>query len=145
MGLNAKATLAASLIVLLVGIISLAASYGGIMFAANATKGTPSCIASTSAIRVGHQAATTIASANSVRALARLQIAQNATNTYYVAWGGQTATVANGYQLFTNRATASSTNIEVDSGLNTDFADTGAISVITSSGTTTINLTECTY
>lgn len=117
-----------------------------IAFGANGSRATISCTASTSNIRVGNQAAITIADANPVRALARLEIAANATNTYYIAWGGQTATVANGYQLYVPVSTASSTfNVQVDSGLNTDFADTGAISVITNNGTTTINLTTCTY
>ena len=126
--------------ILFLGFINVPYAYG-----ANATKGTVSCTASTSAIRVGHQVATTIADANAIRSLARLQIAQNATNTYYIAWGGQTATVANGYPLFPQLSTASTSfNLSVDSGLNTDFADTGAISVITNNGTTTINLTTCT-
>ena len=114
-----------------------------IAFGANATKGTPTCFASSSAISVGNQFAKVVAATNTIRAFMRIAQPLNATNTVFLHFCDVPATSANGYIL--SPAKTTNADYEFDMGLNTDFADTSAVRVITSTGSSTVLVTTCVY
>ena len=103
-----------------------------------------SCSVSTvAAAVVGNQNSSTLLSASTNRAWARITQVKNssdvATNTVYVSFDeGAAATLYNGVTLAT--ATPS-----IDFGKNTDFPYTGAVTGITTVGSTTVEITQCIY
>ena len=113
-----------------------------------ATRGTPACAtASSTTFAVGKDLSSVIIGTTSARAFGKLMLFPNATNTVYVAFDGKTATVANGFPIFTTGSpTASSSEVAfLEFGLDTDFPYTGAISVISNNGSTTLNAINCAY
>lgn len=105
-----------------------------------------SCTTSTTrSVPVGNQNALTVLSASSTRAWASIQVPSSATNTVAIAFGG-TAAIDQGYQLVPIRSTTSTTTVpSVQFGLNTDFPYTGAVTALTSTGSTTLLVTECSF
>lgn len=103
--------------------------------------GANSCTASSSAVTLGHQRVIQILPARANRAWVRLLQPVNATNTVYVSYGG-TASVSSDYLT---TATATSPVVSDLSGLNTDFPFVGAVTALTSTGSSTIRVTECIY
>ena len=99
------------------------------------------------ATTTGHQLSKTILPAYGLRAWARVQIINNATNTTYVNFDeGTAATSLNGIPLggaITGGATSTIQNI--DFGLNTDFPYTGIVTALNNNGSSTIFITECRY
>lgn len=93
---------------------------------------------------VGNQISSTILSAHANRAWARIQQPINATNTVNVAANaGAAATRVSGLQL--PASTTTSPVPYLDMGLATDFPYTGAVTGITDSGSSTVEVTECLY
>lgn len=104
-----------------------------------------SCTVSTVvAAPVGNQISSTLLSGNSRRAWAIIQQPINASNTVSVAFNaGTAATLTSGIQL--TQATTTSPLVEITFGLNTDFPYTGAVTGITASASSTVNITQCVY
>jgi len=101
------------------------------------------CTTSTlTAVTVGNSLSGVILATSSNRAFARIQQARTSngisTSTVSLAFDGNNATLANGIEL-------STTTPYMDFGLNTPFPYTGAVQAITSFGSTTLRVTECTY
>lgn len=95
-------------------------------------------------VSIGHQASTLILATSSRRAYAMLQQVDNASNTVNIAFAsGTPATVTTGLQLHKNSATGTVMSFEF--GLNTMFPYTGAVTARTDGGSTTINVTDCSY
>lgn len=95
-------------------------------------------ISTNSSTSVGDDIATTVLSAHSRRAWAKVQLLGTDSNTASISLGG-TAVAGTGLNI------ASSSPKEVVFGLNTDLPFTGAVSVITDISTTTVKVTECRY
>ena len=108
--------------------------------------GARECTVSTvEAATVGDDVSSTILAEYSNRAWAIIEQPTNATNTVSVSFDeGAAATVNGGVQL-TPATTTSSKQATEPFGLNTDFAYTGAVTGITSTGSTTVRITECRY
>lgn len=112
-----------------------------------ANLGTPrACQASTVAVvGVGNQSSTQVLATSSLRAWARIQQKDTATNTVNVVLGnGVAATTLTGLQLHKNTA-ATGTIHALEFGLATERPYTGAVTAITDIGSTTVFVTECTY
>lgn len=103
------------------------------------------CTVSTvTAVAVGDDISTTVLSASSRRAYAKISAAPNAVDTVYLSFDeGSAATVANGLPLTSATTTSPVSGIEF--GLNTSFPYTGAVTAITSTASTTVLLTQCNY
>lgn len=99
------------------------------------------CTASTTRVAIGHQEAKEILPDYARRAWAHISIqdrlGNTATNTIAVGLG-ETPSLTRGYEL-------STTTTELNFGLNTDLPFTGAVNVLTSTGSTTIDVVECRY
>lgn len=98
-------------------------------------------ISATTTVNVGHQASTRVLPAYSNRAWATIQLPKNdagvASNTVSINFDAS-STLASGYQL-------STTSNEMTFGLNTVFPFVGEVNAITSTGSTTLRVTECRY
>ncbi len=94
-------------------------------------------------VTVGNQAATTILGAQAMRAWAIIQLPLNATNTISISLASTSAVFGQGIQL--SGTPTSSPSSKLTFGLNTELPYAGAVSVITSTATTTILVNECTY
>lgn len=104
---------------------------------------TQSCTVTETKVVVGHQLARTLLSANSRRAWAVIQQPIYATNTVQVDLGGTAVFGAGSYQL--TSATTTSPVPSLTLGLSTDLPFTGAVTGITQSASSTVNVTECVY
>ena len=103
-----------------------------------ATDGSSCQVSSFAAVTIGNQASTTILTASTTRAWARVQSPRNATNTIAIAFGAN-ITIDSGLVL------TPTTTPYIDFGLNTDMPYTGIVNAITDNGTSTILVTECGY
>jgi hypothetical protein len=102
-------------------------------------------ITTSSFVAVGATTSATILSGHSRRAWASIQQPRNATNTVALSFDeGAAAVLGSGYQLF-DMATSTGEASKVVFGLNTDLPYTGAVTGITSSGTSSVLVTECRY
>ncbi len=126
-------------------VLILLTSFG--LFRATENKGTSVglavCTPTETKVAVGNQAATTILGAGP-RSWAVVQQPANATNTVSVSFGG-TAVVGSGYTLnkdVTGNDAASTTD-QVVFGFATQLPTSAAISAITSTGSTTLNVIVC--
>ncbi len=91
-------------------------------------------------VAVGDDLTTTILSAYSNRAWARIQVADGEVEPVFLSFDeGAAATADNGLALTATSTTA------IDFGLNTDFPYTGAVTGITGTASTTVLVTECRY
>lgn len=97
------------------------------------------CTMTQTVVAIGNQAPTTILAAAN-RQWAMIQQPENATNTVAVSFGG-TPTVGSGLSL--TRATSTSPVPSFTFGNLTDFPYTGAVSVRTDNGSTTIKVIQC--
>lgn len=99
-----------------------------------------SCTASSSVVAVGNQASSRILQSHARRAWAEVALPNTqgvATNT--IALGlGTAAVITQGHEM-------STTSDEFALGLNTDLPYTGEVNAITSTGSTTLRVTECRY
>jgi len=93
------------------------------------------CTVTESKVSVGDDIATTILNAGA-RSWALVQQPANATNTVSVSFGG-TAVLGSGYTL----DTASSSELVL--GFATDLPTSVALSAVTSTGSSTLNVIEC--
>src|SRR5574343_40123 len=100
------------------------------------------CTVTETTATVGKDLAGTILSANGRRAWARVQMPSAATNTVYVSFGG-TSSVGTGVVLG-NQGATTTTNY-IDFGRNTDFPYVGAVTGMSSVGTSTVLVAECKY
>jgi len=108
-------------------------------------KSASDCTASSTTYTIGNEESTEVLPAYGLRAWATVQQPFNATNTASVAFG-EDAVSGQGYGLnLDNNSTGASTTDSVRFGLNTDLPYTGAVEVITSTGSTTANVIECRY
>lgn len=128
-------------IVLAIRIIpSPAPSFGGTGLLTQAA-----CTVSTvNTVPIGNQNSSTLIPANGRRAWAIVQQPLNATNTISLAFAtGTSATLTSGISL----ENASTTNglSSITFGLNTNFTYTGAVTGITSTGSSTVNITVCNF
>lgn len=114
-------------------------------FAGEGGLGARSCtVASSTVATVGHQFSTVILATTTNRAWARIAQPINATNTVSIAFSNDArATLTSGFSLTT--ATSTSPIVDREFGLNTDFAYTGAVTGLSSTGSTTIHVVECRY
>lgn len=99
---------------------------------------------STSRVVVGATSSTQVLATTSNRAYARISQPSAATNTVSISFnGGTAATMLNGELL----AAASTTPGErfIEFGLSTPFPYDGAVTALTSTGSTTVIVTNCTY
>lgn len=136
-----------------IGIVFAVATFAGVFFAFQSKPATfggtsslnsyPCSTVTTTNVVIGNQVSTTLLSASSRRAWARISVPANATSTFYVSLGG-TASVGNGVALNYGSA-ATSTPSYVDVGLATWVPFTGAITGITSTGSTTALVSTCAY
>lgn len=95
---------------------------------------------------IGPDISSTLLSASSVRAWARIQQTDNASTTSHLSFDeGAAAVVGAGLVLGPDIAGASTTPNFIDFGLNTDFPYTGAVTGITDLSSTTVLVTECRY
>ena len=92
---------------------------------------------------IGHQVSTTIQATTTRRAYTRIQQPLNATNTVSIALNNDAAVSGNGIVLPPATTTNMATLAEF--GLTTPFPYTGPITAITSTGSSTITVTTCTY
>lgn len=100
-------------------------------------------VTSTSTV-IGNQVSTQVLATSSRRAWARIQQPINATNTVAISFAGGTAAVlGTGVQL--SPSTSTSPVPFVDFGLNADLPYVGAVQAITSTGSTTVLVTQCVY
>lgn len=97
------------------------------------------CTPTTTVMPVGHQESRTVLSAGA-RTWAVIQQPLNATNTVSLSLGG-TAVAGQGYNLA--NATTSSYATELRVGYGTDFSFQGAITAITASASSTVNVIVC--
>lgn len=120
--------------------INKSPSFGGTSFV-----NSQACTISTDTVAIiGNQLSSTLLAANSRRAWAIIQQPLNATNTVAVSFNnGASATLNSGLQL----QNASTTNgvYEIHFGLATEFPYTGVVTGITSTGSTTVRITQCVY
>jgi hypothetical protein len=112
-------------------------------FGSNSSPSTPACTASSSRMIVGNQASTQILDARGRRSYALIQQPLNATNTVAVSITSSAPAFGSGISLANATTSIYETSLEV--GLNTDLAYTGAVSVLTSTGSSTLQVTECIY
>lgn len=95
-----------------------------------------------SVVSVGHQESKTVLAASSSRAWAIVQLPINgsgiATNTASLSLDGGAATLPLGIEL-------STTTPYITFGIKTDLPFTGAVTALTSSGTSTLRVVECGY
>jgi hypothetical protein len=91
---------------------------------------------------VGNQLTSTVLSAASNRAYARISLVTNdsgvATSSVYLNFDEGTAATSNNMRL-------STTTPYYEFGRNTDMPYTGAITGLTTTGSTTVNIIECLY
>lgn len=93
---------------------------------------------------VNANVSSTVLSANSRRAYARVEQLPNSVNKAFLSFDeGAAATVTSGLVLTVG--TSSSPVPYIDFGLNTAFPYTGAVTGITDTSTTSLLVTECTY
>ena len=98
----------------------------------------------TTAFEIGNDNSVSIFSTSSLRAWARIQQPEFATNTVALLFDrGTDAAIGGGLSLVLGGGT--STPNFIDFGLNTDFPYTGHVTGITNSASTTILVTECLY
>ncbi len=91
-------------------------------------------------VAVGDELTTTVLSAYSNRAWARIQVADGEVEPIFLSFDeGAAATVGNGLALTATSTTA------IDFGLNTEFPYVGAVTGITGTASTTVLITECRY
>lgn len=100
---------------------------------------TSQCDVTSSVVTIGNQAATTILAAGSYQWAAITQ-PLNATNSVSVVLGS-TATLRNGFTL--TPATSTSPIPQMFFGYSVDRPYRGAISAISSTGSTTVNVSSC--
>ena len=101
------------------------------------------CTVSHSVATIGDDIASTILAANQKRAWATIQQPTNATNTPSLSFGG-TAVLGQDF-ILDDVPTSTAERASITFGRNTDFPFVGAVSGITNLGSTTVNVTECTY
>lgn len=105
------------------------------------------CTATTTRVNVGNQLSTSILSAAGNRAWASVQLPANATNTVYLGFG-ITAISGMGYILepvADGIAPNATTSPSIQFGRNALLPYTGAVNALTSLGSSTLIVTECTY
>lgn len=129
-------------ILIIGGLILLLAGFyispiGQGVVATGARRCTTSTVAS---VTVGNDLTTTVLSAYSNRAWARIQVADGEVEPIFLSFDdGAAATVDNGLAI-----TATSTT-GMEFGLNTWFPYVGAVTAITGTASTTVLVTECRY
>lgn len=101
------------------------------------------CTVSHSVAAIGDDIASTILAANQKRAWATIQQPTNATNTPSLSFGG-TAVLAQDF-ILDDVPTTTAERASITFGRNTEFPFVGAVTGITNLGSTTVNVTECTY
>lgn len=101
-----------------------------------------SCTLTQTRVGVGHQLSTTILSANSARAWAMVMQPLNATNTVAIGLGS-TAVFGDGVSLQNASTTNGFTSFKF--GLNTELPYVGAVTALTSTGSTTLQVIQCVY
>lgn len=99
--------------------------------------------ATASTVAIGNQASTEIQGTTTDRAYLRIEQPLNATNTVSISINDVAAVIGRGLQL-SNATTSNETNFH-EFGLTTVFPYTGAVKAITSTGSTTVVVTTCTY
>lgn len=106
----------------------------------------PKCsVSSTEVATLGNQLSSTVLAANETRAWARIQQPLNATNTVALSFDeGAAAVRGEGYTL-TNATTTSPVAMTDAFGRATDLPYTGAVTAISSTGSSTVLVTECSY
>lgn len=110
----------------------------------SASRATPECVVTTnSKAVVGNQESRTLLAENTLRAWARIQLVQDsagiATNTVALSVDeGAAAVLGSGPVLSTSTPT-------LYVGLSTDYPYTGAVTGITTTGSTTVQVTECVF
>lgn len=107
--------------------------------------GSGNCRVGTDAIKqIGDDNSSTVLTAKSNRAWAKIQMPSNATNTAAVSFDeGAAATLVSGTLL--GEVNATTTTESITFGLNTDFPYTGAVTAITNNSTTSVHVVECLY
>lgn len=101
-------------------------------------------VSSTLVASVGNQLSSTLLSANETRAWARIQQPLNASSSVSLSFDEGAAAVLNrGVVLSSASTTEQSTSVEF--GRATHFPYTGAVTGISSTGSTTVLVTECSY
>lgn len=100
---------------------------------------------SVAAMTVGHQLSTEIAS-SSRRAVTRISVPNNATNTAWISIDeGAAATINGGIPLNIANTNGASSTPWVEIGLNTNIPYTGSITAITNFGSSTLLVSSCNY
>lgn len=139
---NQSLSLAAILVALFATIVVLVdtrPSYGGI-----STVGSMACtVSAPTSVTVGNQASSVILATSSRRAWARISQPLYATNTISIALNGASAVANTGILIASTTAALVPTYL--DFGLNADLPYTGAVAGITSTGSTTLAVTQCNY
>lgn len=140
-----KITLSISTVVFAVLLLGM---FGAFIVSENAkasggSTATQACTASSTKVFVGHQASTEVLQSKGRRAWALIQQPLNATNTVAVSVTSASPAFGSGISLASATTSEYKTSLEV--GLNTDFAYTGAVTVLTSTGSSTLQITECIY
>ena len=124
----------------MVSALKKSAALGGAGFV-NSQSCTVSRITATT---TANQLSTMVLGTTTRRAWAIIEQPVNATNTVALSFNhGAPATLTSGIDL----ENASTTNglTEIRFGLNTDFPYTGSVYALTSTGSTTLKITECVY
>lgn len=132
-----------SFIVAVVLTLTVASHFLNKNFGSIGNVNTQSCSITETKAVVGHQLARTLLSANSRRAWAVIQQPVNASNTLQIDLGGTAVFGSGAYQL--TSATSTNPVSLITLGLSTDLPFTGAVTGITQSASSTVNVTECVY
>lgn len=101
---------------------------------------------SSTSATVGADISSTILTAYSNRAYARIQVVNSASSTISLSFDeGADAVVGEGITLNQYELGGATTTPYIEFGLNTDFPYVGAITGITNMGSTTLQITECRF
>jgi hypothetical protein len=131
-------------IVTIIAFVSILSNISDVRTVSAALNTTSCSTGTTTPVVIGNQATSTILAKRADRAWALIQQPQNATNTVAVAFSGfMSADMAEGVQLQSSSSTTGISYLKF--GLSTELPDTGIISGLTSTGSTTVLVTECTY
>jgi hypothetical protein len=101
-------------------------------------------MSTTARVTIGNQASTVVLATSTKRAFATIKQPEAATNSVAVRLQhGVAATLVTGYTL--SNSTTSNAASEIAFGLSTDLPYVGAVTAISSTGSTSLEVEECVY
>lgn len=131
-------------IALIVFVIALIPSVDFRKVLAGENLGAQACETTTTLAAIGDDLSTRLLATSSTRAWARISQPLNATNTVSIRFDqDKAATSLLGIPL--QNASTTNGSFSIEFGLDTDLPYTGSVTGLTSTGSTTIHITQCNY